>query len=42
VWIPLLIASFGATAFALLNWMPRVKVDKETGTQVNMFKPEHV
>lgn len=34
VWIPLLITSFGATAFALLNWMPRVKVDKETGTQV--------
>lgn len=40
VWIPLLVASFGATAFALLNWMPRVKMDKETGTQVNTLKPE--
>ena len=35
VWIPLLITSFGATAFALLNWMPRVKVNTETGKQVN-------
>lgn len=35
VWIPLLITSFGATAFALLNWMPRVKVNTETGTQVH-------
>ena len=34
VWIPLLVASFGATAFALMNWMPRVRVDKETSTQV--------
>ena len=42
VWIPLLITSFGATAFALLNWMPRVKVDKETSTQVNTLKPESV
>ena len=25
VWIPLLVASFGATAFALMNWMPREK-----------------
>ena len=42
VWIPFLITSFGATAFALLNWMPRVRVEKETGTQVNTLKPEHV
>lgn len=42
VWIPLLITSFGATAFALLNWMPKVKVDKETGTQVNTLKVENV
>jgi hypothetical protein len=25
VWIPMLIASFGATGFALLNWVPREK-----------------
>ena len=25
VWIPLLVTAFGATAFALLNWMPREK-----------------
>jgi hypothetical protein len=42
VWIPMLITSFGATAFALLNWMPREKVNKETGTQVSALKPEHV
>lgn len=42
VWIPFLVTSFGVTAFALLNWMPRVKVDKETGTQVNTLKPESV
>ncbi len=43
VWIPLLITSFGATAFALLNWMPREKsVNKETGTQVNTLKAESV
>ncbi len=36
VWIPFLVTSFGATAFALLNWMPRVKaVNTETGTQVH-------
>ena len=35
VWIPLLVTSFGATAFALMNWMPREKtVNKETSTQV--------
>lgn len=33
VWIPMLITAFGATAFALLNWMPREKtVNTETGT----------
>ena len=43
VWIPLLITSFGATAFALLNWMPRVKaVNTETGTQVNKLSAEQV
>ena len=43
VWIPLLITSFGATAFALLNWMPRVKaVNTETGTQVSTLKAESV
>jgi hypothetical protein len=40
VWIPMLITALGATAFALMNWMPRVKVDKETGTQVNALKTE--
>lgn len=42
VWIPLLITSFGATGFALLNWMPRVKADSETSTPVKMLKTEHV
>jgi hypothetical protein len=38
VWIPMLITSFGATAFALLNWMPREKVNPST--QVNTLKVE--
>lgn len=42
VWIPMLIVACGATAFALMNWMPRVRVDKETSTQVNGLKAEHV
>ncbi|MEW6086347.1 MAG: hypothetical protein AB1607_17320 [Chloroflexota bacterium] len=42
VWIPLLVASFGATAFALLNWMPRGRVNTDTSTQVNTLKAEHV
>jgi hypothetical protein len=43
VWIPMLITAFGATAFALLKWMPRENtVNKETSTQVNTLKPEHV
>ena len=36
VWIPLLITAFGATTFALLNWMPRERnLDQATGNQVN-------
>ena len=35
VWIPMLMIAFGATVFALLNWMPPVKVDRETSTQVD-------
>ncbi|MBI3162934.1 MAG: hypothetical protein HYZ23_10500 [Chloroflexi bacterium] len=43
LWPLLLITAFGATGFALLNWIPREKastetsmqVNKETGTQVN-------
>ena len=42
VWIPMLITAFGATAFAFLNWMPREKVNRETGTQVNTLKAEGV
>ncbi|MBV6393848.1 MAG: hypothetical protein KPEEDBHJ_03092 [Anaerolineales bacterium] len=35
VWIPVILISFGATGFALLNWSPREKtVSMETGTQV--------
>jgi hypothetical protein len=42
IWIPLLIMAFGATAFALLNWLPRENVHKETGTQVNKLSTENV
>ncbi|MCB9146957.1 MAG: hypothetical protein H6635_16480 [Anaerolineales bacterium] len=36
VWIPIILVSFGATGFALLNWTPRQReVDKETSTQGN-------
>jgi len=35
VWIPMLIIAFGATSFAFLNWMPRVRVDRETSRQVD-------
>jgi len=36
VWIPIILISFGATGFALLNWVPREKiVNTETGTQGN-------
>jgi hypothetical protein len=41
LWPLFLIAAFGATSFALLNWMPRQSVDKETGIQVNKFKTEN-
>ena len=40
IWIPMLITALGATAFALLNWMPSEKVDKETNTQVNKLSTE--
>ena len=42
LWPLLLITAFGATAFALLNWLPRQSVDRETGTQVNTFSTEHI
>ena len=32
VWIPLLITACGATAFALLNWMPREKTQISSAT----------
>jgi hypothetical protein len=35
LWPLLLITAFGATSFAILNWMPRQNMDRETGTQVN-------
>lgn len=41
LWPLFLITALGATGFALLNWMPRGSVDKETGTQVNTFSTEH-
>ena len=40
IWIPLLITAFGATGFALLNWLPRESVHKETGTQVSTYTAE--
>ena len=42
LWPLALITSFGATGFALLNWMPRESVNKETGTQVNKLSTEQV
>jgi hypothetical protein len=41
LWPLLLITAFGATGFALLNWMPRQSIDMETGTPVNMFSKGH-
>ena len=41
LWPLFIITAFGATGFALLNWMPRQSVDKEIGTQVNTFSTEH-
>jgi len=40
IWPLTLITAFGATGFALLNWMPRGSVDKDTGIQVNTLKTE--
>ncbi len=40
LWPLALITAFGATGFALLNWMPRGIVTKETGTQVNKLSTE--
>jgi hypothetical protein len=43
IWPIMLITAFGATGFALLNWMPREKtVNKETSTQVSTLQTEHV
>jgi hypothetical protein len=42
LWPLLLITAFGATGFALLNWIPRPSVDRETGTQVNTFSTGHL
>ena len=41
IWPLALITALGATAFALLNWMPPQSVDKETSIQVNKFKTEN-
>jgi hypothetical protein len=32
IWIPLLICAFGATTFALLNWLPREKTQISSAT----------
>jgi len=32
IWIPMLITAFGATGFALLNWMPREKASISSAT----------
>jgi len=32
IWIPMLVTAFGATAFALLNWMPREKTQLSSAT----------
>ena len=42
LWPLLLITAFGATGFAMLNWMPRQTVDKETSAQVNTLSTGHV
>jgi hypothetical protein len=41
LWIPMLVTAFGATGFALLNWMPRESLYRETGTQVNKYSIEN-
>lgn len=40
LWPLALITAFGATGFALMKWMPRGSVDKETGAQVNKLTTE--
>jgi hypothetical protein len=40
LWPLALIIAFGATGFALMNWMPRQSVNKEIGTQVDKFSAE--
>lgn len=42
LWPLALIIAFGATGFALLNWMPRGSSGRETGTQVNKLSTEQV
>lgn len=42
LWPLALITAFGATAFALMNWMPLEKVNQETGTQVNALSAEQI
>jgi len=34
IWLPLLITAFGATGFALLNWLPREKTQASAATPV--------
>jgi hypothetical protein len=40
LWPLALITAFGATGFALMNWMPRGAVSTETSTQVNKLSTE--
>lgn len=42
LWPLALITAFGATGFALMNWMPRGRVDKETSTQVSQLSSEKI
>lgn len=42
IWIPMLITAFGATGFALLNWMPRERIHQEPATQANKLSTEQV
>jgi hypothetical protein len=41
IWPLALITAFGATGFALLNWLPRVDKETSTHTKVNTLKPEN-
>ncbi len=40
LWPLALITAFGATGFALMNWMPQESVNNETGTQVSKLSTE--